>query len=51
LIERFYAGQSSMADRLRILAGVPPVPVSRALAVLTGLGLQPKLLGPTVLGQ
>jgi lycopene beta-cyclase len=34
LIARFYAGQSSVADRIRILAGKPPVPISRALRVL-----------------
>ena len=45
LIERFYAGQSTMADRFRILAGIPPVPVSSALGVLTGLGAKPKALG------
>ncbi|MEN7538557.1 lycopene beta-cyclase CrtY [Aurantiacibacter flavus] len=35
LIERFYAGRSTMADRARVLAGKPPVPVSRAVAALT----------------
>lgn len=34
LIARFYAGQSRTADKLRILAGKPPVPVGRALATL-----------------
>jgi lycopene beta-cyclase len=34
LIARFYAGRSSVADRIRILAGRPPVPISRALRVL-----------------
>ncbi len=34
LIERFYAGQSTLADRLRILAGRPPVSVARAIAAL-----------------
>ena len=34
LIARFYAGRSSVADRIRILAGKPPVPISRALAAL-----------------
>lgn len=34
LIERFYAGQSTTGDRLRILAGKPPVPILRALKVL-----------------
>jgi lycopene beta-cyclase len=28
LIERFYAGRSGMADRLRLLCGKPPVPLS-----------------------
>jgi lycopene beta-cyclase len=45
LIERFYAGQSTLADRFRILAGVPPVPIHSALGVLTGLGARPQLLG------
>jgi len=34
LIGRFYAGQSTIADRVRILAGKPPVPVKRALKAL-----------------
>lgn len=34
LIDRFYAGRSSTFDKLRILAGKPPVPVGRAIAVL-----------------
>ena len=34
LIERFYAGRSTLADRLRILAGRPPVSVARAIAAL-----------------
>jgi lycopene beta-cyclase len=38
LIERFYAGRSTPADRLRILAGKPPVPVAAALASLAGRG-------------
>ncbi|MCJ2186579.1 lycopene beta-cyclase CrtY [Novosphingobium beihaiensis] len=38
LIERFYAGRSTMADKARILAGKPPVPVGAALASLTGRG-------------
>jgi lycopene beta-cyclase len=36
LIARFYAGRLSAADRLRLLAGKPPVPVGRALAALAG---------------
>jgi lycopene beta-cyclase len=38
LIERFYAGRSTPADRLRILAGRPPVPVGAAIASLAGGG-------------
>ena len=34
LIERFYAGRSTTLDKMRILAGRPPVPISRALKVL-----------------
>ncbi|RKF18202.1 lycopene cyclase [Altericroceibacterium spongiae] len=34
LIERFYAARSTRVDRLRILCGKPPVPVSRALLAL-----------------
>lgn len=34
LLARFYSGQSSWADRIRILAGKPPVAISRALKVL-----------------
>lgn len=34
LIERFYAGRSTFADKARVLAGKPPVPIGRALNVL-----------------
>lgn len=34
LIERFYAGASTLADRARILSGKPPVPVLAALRAL-----------------
>jgi lycopene beta-cyclase len=34
LIERFYAGRMTWADRVRVLAGRPPVPVGRALRCL-----------------
>ena len=44
LIERFYAGRSTLLDRARIFLGKPPVPVSRALAVLTGSGPRPRPL-------
>jgi lycopene beta-cyclase len=33
-IERFYAGRSTLWDRLNILSGRPPVPVGKALAQL-----------------
>lgn len=45
LIERFYAGKSTRADVLRILAGRPPVPVFRALASLAGKGRRLARLG------
>ncbi|MFI4974734.1 MAG: lycopene beta-cyclase CrtY [Caulobacterales bacterium] len=35
LIERFYAGEASFADKARILAGKPPVPIAAALACLS----------------
>lgn len=34
LVARFYAGQSTGADQLRLLAGKPPIPIGRALAAL-----------------
>lgn len=34
LIARFYAGQSTLFDRLRILTGKPPVPIGRAIQAL-----------------
>lgn len=38
LIERFYAGNSTLADRTRILAGKPPVPLGAAVTALAGGG-------------
>lgn len=38
LVARFYAGASTHGDKLRILAGRPPVPVGRALSVILGIG-------------
>lgn len=38
LIGRFYAGRSSGLDKIRILAGKPPVPVRRAITALLGKG-------------
>lgn len=34
LIERFYAGRSTLADKARILAGKPPVPIHKAIRAL-----------------
>ena len=34
LIARFYAGQSNLLDRARVLAGKPPVPVGRAFQAI-----------------
>ncbi len=36
LIGRFYAGQSTMMDKARVLSGKPPVPVGRAVRALMG---------------
>ncbi len=35
LVERFYAGQSTLLDRARVLIGKPPIPVWRAIKALT----------------
>jgi lycopene beta-cyclase len=37
LVARFYAGALTAGDRVRILAGRPPVPLARAARVLLGL--------------
>jgi lycopene beta-cyclase len=37
LVQRFYAARSTRADRLRILAGRPPVPVRRALRAVAAV--------------
>src|SRR3569623_237892 len=36
LIGRFYAGRSTMLDKLRVLTGKPPVPLGRAGAAIRG---------------
>jgi lycopene beta-cyclase len=36
LIGRFYAGQSTMFDKLRVLTGKPPVPIGRAIRAIRG---------------
>ena len=38
LIARFYAGQTTFLDKLRLLTGKPPVPVGRAIAALGAPG-------------
>jgi lycopene beta-cyclase len=38
LVNRFYAGRPTWADRLKIVSGKPPVPVGRALASLIAGG-------------
>lgn len=38
LIQRFYAGRSTMFDKLRVVTGKPPVPISRGFAALLGKG-------------
>ena len=34
LIARFYAGRSTLADKVRLLAGKPPVPIGRAVRAI-----------------
>lgn len=36
LIERFYAGKSTLVDRLRVLTGKPPVPFFKAVGTVLG---------------
>ena len=43
LIERFYAGQGTTRDAMRILSGKPPVPIHRAALVLAGVGAPGRL--------
>ncbi len=38
LIERFYAGNSGLRDKARVLIGKPPVPIGKAIRALTGKG-------------
>jgi lycopene beta-cyclase len=39
LIQRFYAGRLNAADRIRIVVGKPPVPLSAALACLSEVSM------------
>jgi lycopene beta-cyclase len=34
LIRRFYAGQSTIFDKMRVLTGKPPVPIGRAISAI-----------------
>lgn len=43
LVERFYAGQSTWPDRLRILTGKPPVAIGRAMRALVSRGIPLKV--------
>ena len=36
LVARFYAAQSTVLDRVRVLTGKPPVPIGKAVRVLGG---------------
>jgi lycopene beta-cyclase len=38
LVGRFYAARSTAMDKMRIMAGRPPVPIGRALAAMIGVG-------------
>ena len=38
LIERFYAGETTLGDKARILSGKPPVPIGAALTCLVERG-------------
>ncbi len=39
LVERFYAGDSTILDKVRILSGEPPVPIPRAIKALLSRGI------------
>ena len=38
LVERFYAGRSGIADKLRVLSGKPPVPIGAGLRAMLASG-------------
>lgn len=44
LIERFYAGHSTLGDRARVLIGKPPIPIMRGVSAL--MGQSPPLITP-----
>jgi lycopene beta-cyclase len=43
LIGRFYAGRSSLFDKIRVLSGKPPVPIGRAVRALLGKWAQGRI--------
>jgi lycopene beta-cyclase len=43
LIGRFYAGRSSLFDKIRVLSGRPPVPIGRAVRALLGKWAQGRI--------
>lgn len=45
LVERFYAGRSTLPDKLRVLVGKPPIPISRGVGAL--LSSAPPLSDPS----
>ncbi|WP_120077746.1 lycopene beta-cyclase CrtY [Aurantiacibacter odishensis] len=45
LIERFYAGRSTLLDKLRVLAGKPPIPITRGIGAL--MSKAPPLTDPS----
>ncbi|HVR90498.1 MAG TPA: lycopene beta-cyclase CrtY [Novosphingobium sp.] len=48
LIERFYAGRSTLPDRTRVLCGKPPVPIAGAIRALTTKGAPLLAPGPAL---
>lgn len=42
LIDRFYAGKSSLADKGRVLAGKPPVPIGKAVKAVVPQKFEPE---------
>lgn len=42
LVDRFYAGRSTLTDKARILSGKPPVPIGSAIGALLGKGRPPE---------
>lgn len=45
LIERFYAGRSTLLDKLRVVAGKPPIPITRGIGAI--MSKAPPLTDPS----